>query len=218
MNRKLNIFVIAMSLALALGALSASAAQAVSSLDIGATPAIITIEELTPRKFVIGKPGEQVTVKCSVADEEATWTEANITEQTIIPSYSGCTLAGVDATIDVNSCRYTLTNTTTALLWKFDITACGAKGKIEITSAACEIEIPEQTGLSSITYANEGTGESADVKETFAITGLKTIGTSGCPKGVMGTQTTSEISGTGTMRAFRDVNGVEGAQTSVKAT
>jgi hypothetical protein len=213
----------ALTALLALGAVGVSSAQAATSgLDVGTTPthsAWLTGEQATQNKLIITSGTETVTVKCSTATFQATTADGTVNEATVTPGYGGvnaCTLGGSFATVDINSCKYTLTDTLTSLVANADV-VCPGTSKIEITSAGCTVTVGSQGPLGSVTFSNNA-GPPEHVTATLAVKNIAVTGDAGCPANLVGAHN-AELTGSITLKAFQDnAGGVEGTQVSLKAT
>jgi hypothetical protein len=137
--------------------------------------------------------------RCKSATYAGTTSSATGTRVEVLPAWSGCTaFAFVNVTRDVNGCRYVLYNTGV-----MDI-VCPAGSAMVITAFNCYITIPAQTGLKTVSYTNEGSGSSRDIKVSTSITGLKYSQESkSFPGCVTGNFTNGTIQGTTT---FKGVN------------
>jgi hypothetical protein len=189
----------------ALGAITAcSALAAAGEFTIGASPAVITGEQKTQNIFAVtNTAGSLVQVKASVATFEGTSSTASGTDLTVTATYSGVTLGGLAATVRMNGCKFTFTGTAT-LTALVDIVGCTASKTITITKGNCVISIPEQSGLSHVTFTSEGSASEMDALASVTITGIHNTQTgSECPAPGL-TSAHGSYSGTITVRAFSD--------------
>jgi len=217
-----------------MSAVAASGAQAASSLDVGVTPSVGTgeiVSAASPHTLTAGK----AVVKCEVANLEGTLTGTNVTEGTVTATYSKCKLAGTAMEVRMNGCKYTLTNTATALTLNVDVVECTTGKVIEIKSltTSCTITVKEQGPLSSVVGENVVGSSPAHIKAVANVTGIHAVfdGTE-CPEPNGTTIATSSFKGDTTLKAFADSGlGAEkeefghkfkpfadGTQTSVTAT
>jgi hypothetical protein len=204
----------------ALAAFGAPAAQAASSLDVGAAPAILEGAQVTTNVFKITNSGgvTVTTVKCTGASLKGTSTTTNVTTQLFKPAYSGCTMGGLMASVIVDEgCEYRLNSTATAQTWSADV-ACPSGETIAVVQGSCVITIPSQIGRLVVTTADEGSGSTADVLANLNVSGIAVTGGSGCPANLIGSENKGDLTGTQTIKAFRDVSGKKGAQVSLTAT
>jgi hypothetical protein len=222
MTRKIKILTTALAALFAMVAVGVSAAQAASSLDVGANPAFITaVQNLTNLPTFNFKKTQAesplTTAKCKTALLETTTSAASVTEATLEPAFSGCTLGGLTASINVNGCRYTLTNTPTAKAFNLDFTSCTKP--LEIIQGTCVVTIGNQGPLGTITMASLA-GPPKEVEATFAVKGITWSAGAGCPANINETTNAAfaELTGITKFRALVDTGGVEGAQTSLEAT
>lgn len=213
---------IALTAALAMSAIGAPGAQAASSLDIGAAPAFLT-GPLSGNKLRITGPKEEsvAVLTCTTANLDATTTFANLTEVTFAPNFGAANTCKLVtevvsvASVDVNGCNFTLTNTATTLVWKADV-VCPAGKVMEVTQGACTVTIAPQSNLEKITMATVA-GTPTHVSATFAITNMSVTGGAGCPAATQGVHT-ADLTGVQTIKAFRDEGGKEGVQVNLEAT
>jgi hypothetical protein len=157
---------------------------------------------------------ENAQVQCTQAQFEGTveGVGAQITKQdiTITATYTNhCTAFGLNATIDMNGCKYTLTGEAQpALTARVDIVGCttitGQQNHkaIEITTAGCTTTVPQQNGLSHITFTNEGAGHAESIEAHVTIQGI-TYESHGalCPGGSTITTHNGKYIGTSTFQA-----------------
>ncbi|HWO83816.1 MAG TPA: hypothetical protein VNM38_08525 [Solirubrobacterales bacterium] len=109
------------------------------------------------------------------------------------PTYSECNAFGftTSTVVTMNGCSYVYNAST------MDI-SCPGENSISVTTAACTMSIPAQTGLSSVSYANTAAAGRQAISINHNITGLKyTITKDGfaCPFGGTGTRTSGTYSG-----------------------
>jgi hypothetical protein len=151
------------------------------------------------------------TVACSTAAFEGTVTgdPSKITAEsvTLTATYSGCQAFGLAAQVRMNGCKYVVTGgqpePLTALV---DISGCTAGKQIEVNAGfgGCIATVPEQSGLSHITFKNKA-GLPEDVEVQSAVLGIK-YELHGALCGHEVTKTTSNgiYTGTATARAYVD--------------
>jgi len=182
----------------ALSAVAASGAQAASSFDVGASPAVFTGVGETGQETVLTVKSTSGTTtlnaKCTTASFEGTTQGQNVTEATVTATYGtgkgefseaqGCTVGGIKSQVIMNGCKYTITSTATAKTANVDITGCTEGKQIEIKVAAggCALKIPQQTGLASLVGSNLTAQE---VTITGKVSGIKVEqgGGASCPDG-----------------------------------
>jgi hypothetical protein len=183
---------------------TSSAFAAAGEFTIGTSPAAITAEQKVQEVITVkNTAGSPVSIKCSIATFEGTASTANTTDITLTPTYSGCTLGGLAATVKMNGCKYTLTGSAaqTAIL---DIVGCTIGKTITITKGNCTIAIGEQNNLSHFIFINEGSASEMDLLAQETVGGMKSTQTgSECPA-PGATQSDGTYSGTTTIRAFID--------------
>lgn len=179
----------AFAVAFAAMSMAAVAAQA-SQLHVNTTAgkAIITGEQTEGiaerHKFQITSAAGGPTVQCGQGHFEGTvegpqGQQITVQELTITARYTACNFLGLAATVTMNGCKYTFTNTvpTTALTQVVDITGCTpldtnqsqTKKKIEVHVPGCTLTIPEQHNLSHVVFQNQSNGH---VKANATVSGI----------------------------------------------
>jgi hypothetical protein len=182
------------ALSLALVAVFAFAAVAASSASAATDHLTLNRESSvnltgTGLGATFGTKSSAIETKCTGEHFTAS-ALANASEITVAPSYTGCTTAPFsgETPVDVESCDFVLTaNTTshnkTTTGTETDAAVglnCGdGAGRIKITAPGCTITITDTSGanavnqnLHGVTYDNEGTGETEDVKVTTTVDGI----------------------------------------------
>ncbi len=232
----------------AVGAMSMAVAASVQAAELHATTqgsAVLTGQQTQQHVFQT----QAGTVTCGTANFEGTvasqGTQVTAQEATITPTYSGCEAFGLNATVQMNGCKYTITgkantNTgaTTALTSYVDVSGCTSGKQIVVNAAGglCTATIPEQHNLSHLVYKDEGTpGTSTeDVGVDVTVSGI-TYELHGlfCPGGgATGLRHDGTYHGKATFKAFVDSPGQqqvtehghqfnkpnEGAQVGLRAT
>ena len=134
-------------------------------------------------------------------------------EQTVTPSptvttslsYSGCTFLGfIGVTVKPNECKYTFHASGTA-----DV-VCPTGKSIEFEAAGCNVKVGSQTGLTSIGYANAGTGSGRTVTVSPNVTNITYTTNSSCPGGA-GTKSTGKYeNGKTTVKGTNSKGGADG--------
>jgi hypothetical protein len=175
MIRKIKRLGLAFIAIMAMNVAASSAAQA-SELHAEGGPSVnITGQQTTQQKIQIFP---SLNIQCTTASFEGTVqgdTQSQTTAQefTLTPTYTGCTLGGLNAIIDMNGCKYTVTgNGQPALTALVDISGCTSGKTIEITAPGCTITVPEQPGLSHVTFTNIP-GPPKDLEVQFTIASIK---------------------------------------------
>jgi hypothetical protein len=216
--RKFKMLSLAMVAVLALGAIGAQAASAAFNFTAPGAGASQVIE-LTGTKItnhVFKNAGGEVT--CSTISFSGSATGPEQTQQTSIPSYSGCSAFGfAEAHVKMNGCDYLFTAPTTEpeagkYTGEPPHFICpvvgGVKQKAEITptffgASVCTQFIPEQTPTGGhVIYSNSGTaGTGMDVVVKSATTGIHYTGT-GSSCGNSETHSDGEYTGETTLRGY----------------
>lgn len=217
MTHKIKVLGLSFVAVLAMSSVAATAAQAASGLDVEATPAFITGEQLTGPtldKFTFGGG----VMLCSKSSSTITTTATKTEDVTVVPDYLECQFGGLPVHLNFNGCQYTYTGTATALVMNMDIVCPAGKDiTVQQTATGCVVTVKAQGPLSKITFSNVA-GFPPHVNAKNEITGLHYEGNASCPVGVSGTRVDGQLAGTTTLKGFKDVAGVEKAQVSVQAT
>jgi hypothetical protein len=178
-------------LVIAMIGLVASSSASAGSFDIEVNPAVLIAHSdekagggFQQHILTVPDPDGAFNVICDTAIAEGTTVGASLEEATLTPTLTGCRLSGTNAVAQMNGCKYTLTGADqpedTFLL---DITGCTAGKQIQIKSALCTIDIPEQNGLSHVVAANVG-GEGSEVTLSSTLSGITATQTgAACPGG-----------------------------------
>lgn len=124
------------------------------------------------------------------------------------PSYIGCTLGGISATVTMNGCKYTFEPTSTTepdrYMGRMGI-VCPVGGSIKISNSACTVTIEEQINLETVEFENNTTAEpkkdekwTTNIKNlTYMQTGTCSGGTGIFEGGMMGSETVKGESSVG---------------------
>jgi hypothetical protein len=195
----------------ALGVATASSAFA-AQFTFESAPAAIKGSQVAQNIFAVtNTAGGRVQVKCSVASFEGTTSTASGNELTITPEYSGCTLGGLAATVNMNGCKYTFTGESSgALTASVDIVSCTSGKTITVKKGNCTIAVGEQIGLTDVSFISQGSASEMDVLVNAAVSNIESTQTgSECPA-PGATQSCGTYSGTVTTKAFHD-NGSQSA-------
>jgi hypothetical protein len=200
--------------ALGLVVLAALAAMAVTASAASATAKFHS--ELPTHTVISGtQVGEDVfttnagTVRCKKATYSGLQSGAEAETVEVTPSYSECTAFGfVNATIDVNSCTYKFGITsTTPEPFEGHITICPNGGTITVTAFNCWVHVGQQGPLKGVTYTNEGSGKTRDIRVKVSLSGIHYVQTSksfpGCEEK---TFTNGTYTGEATVQGFSTEN------------
>jgi hypothetical protein len=167
MIRNLKVLGLALGAVFAFSAMAASSASAIDTFTVEGGGSVAVSGLSHNNKFEITGPG--TNVKCTTSTFSGTATNG-ASSLTITPTYTGkveetphgvpCTSSIGTATIDMNSCDYDLTGTTTGSDTGTDAIVsitCPANTEIVITnSTGLNLKIPAQTPTSGgVTYTNE---------------------------------------------------------------
>ncbi len=164
MIRNTKVFGIAFGAVVAISMAASTAAQAME-LHVGAGPSATITGTQTftwQNNFKLTVSGAET--KCSNAQFEGTVqggqkfpATTTAQELTVTPTYSGCLTAGLSSQIVMNGCKYTITGvhffTFSKTAW-LDFTGCTSGKSIEIKLTGCTVTVPQQTGLSHLTFSD----------------------------------------------------------------
>ena len=168
MKRRLKVVGLALVAVLAMTALSAPAAHA-ELFHFGAHGTVLA--ENVGEEELVTNAG---TVKCKTSKYTGSSATSTPGSQIVTPSYTGCTAFGfVNTTIHVGTCQLRF-NTPVKTTSTVDIINCGAHG-IVITAHNCEVTIPNQNGLSHVTWENVAGSSPHHVRARVTLTGITYI-------------------------------------------
>lgn len=166
---------------LAIGAVTASAASA-GTFKAESYPAQITGEQTTQVLFA----GVVGTWKCTGLTVQGEL-KSESSSLNLAPTYTGCSWAGVAATINMEGCTYEFTAGKTVegsenVQATMDV-RCPAGKEAKLTLAnGCTIRIPEQTELGSVTAENTATAPmGVDLQLNLSGIAYKIVNGSFCP-------------------------------------
>jgi hypothetical protein len=150
---------------LAMSAVAASGAQA-GTFESAGYPTTISGAQVTKHEITTNAG----TLKCNVATFAGSATEAS-SELTLAPTYSGCTIAGFGAAVNMNGCDYLLTalgSSGSGVAIEIHIVCPGGK-KIEITvvGTTCKISIDSQSRAGIV-----GTNNAGAIDTTINVSGI----------------------------------------------
>jgi hypothetical protein len=190
---------------LTIAAVGASAASAAVEFHSEGAPVNITGTQEGVNRFDV-QFGE---IGCSTADFNATTTVSTDTTVTLVPTFDGCTFAGVATTIDTEGCHFVLHilnfNQGTATV------ECPAGKEITVTGGTkCIVHIPSQD-MGNATFANIGTGSTREITANLGgLTSLKYTQTPGTGVGKCSSVSASDgkLTGTATFTGETDPGGV----------
>ena len=167
------------------------AALAMSSVVASMASADVITSEASSTTLTGGQEGTDVfqvhggEIKCTTVKYTGSIASNPASFATVTPTYSGCTFAGLAATVNTNGCSYKVNVTAGAGITTGTVDVVCAEGK-EITvtapsigTAKCIVHVPAQTGLTSGTAANVGTTTTREITLTIAINNIKYNQTAG---------------------------------------
>ena len=184
MTRKIKFLLLSLVAASALSGLAASAAQA-GALHVGVQPAVITgsLESgQTTALTLTSTGGSKFNSICQTHNLEATTQGLVVTELTATTTKTGCTAFGVAAQVLMNGCKDTFTGAGQPTnTWLVDIVGCTSGKSIEVRTAICTLDIPEQNGLSHAVTTSIA-GSQVTLSTTISGTTVRQTGAA-CPDG-----------------------------------
>ena len=220
MSRNLKVLGLALAAAMALTAVMASAASAVTHDPAKFTTtngATMTAGQKTQHKFTV--TGQTVT--CNTATFDGVAPGASFAEVAVTATYADCKSEplGVSASVtgfgtevgQENKCWYVLKASGGAEL------KCDGTGEVTVTAATCQVHVPAQSFASGLTYSNGktkvGEKEVADVTVAFEVKGIKGNHTDGflCPFSSGGNSETGVLEGESTVTATVEGAAVDGS-------
>lgn len=165
--------------ALGLGLLAALAVSAVAAPTASANPKFHS--EFAGIFLTGGQTGIVANVlttdlgemKCNVVNFTGTQAPMTTTTMTLKPIYDECQMAGENAVVTLNGCRYTfhLEEQTEPVEARMGI-ECPMGQELEIDTPECTITIPPQSPLKEVTFTNEGAGTTRSVIADLNVSGL----------------------------------------------
>ncbi|HEX8752683.1 MAG TPA: hypothetical protein VF731_04625 [Solirubrobacterales bacterium] len=194
---KLKVFGLAALAVFALTAVSASAAQAAPLFHVEEAPATITGEQIGTQVFNT----EEGKVECKVAKFTGTSNVTATATQELAPEYKECTAFGfVGATVNPEGCKYrfNLVEGSSPPTATVDV-VCPSGQSIKVSTLSCVVSVGSQTGLSHAVFANNGSGETRDLKVSVTVSGVAYTASSGCSK--PGSFTNGTLNGEATVKA-----------------
>lgn len=206
---------------LAMSAIGAGTALASGSLDVGASPAVITGIQGTQNKLTVtSASGASLTsVVCETSSIDATSSTASVTELTVQPTYASCTLGGLAASIAPGTCRYTLDSSSSTEPTTASVSVTSCTSTLTITQGTCVLSVAStSTKLEQVTFASVAGSSPKHVSVTLSVKKIPITGGTGCPANLQAAGLTGDLSGTLTVKAYSDSAGGEGTQVSLEAT
>jgi hypothetical protein len=179
---------------LSLVALSAAPAQAFSVFRTESAPAEITgaypKESPSEEELITFHPKSGI-VPCAGAKLHGPMSSVEVSSQTMTVELSECVFS-----VSMGGCDFVLHGS-----GKMDIAGSECATKPIEFNGLCQIRIGPQEALSTVSYANNGSGASRDVTATFAVTGIHYIQLVGSVCGGSGSFVNGELTGTITLKA-----------------
>lgn len=112
-------------------------------------------------------------MKCNVVRFSGAQGPMTTTTMTLTPNYQECKVAGENALVTLNGCRYTfhLEAQTEPIEARMGI-ECPQGEQIEIDTPECTITVPPQPPLKEVTFTNEGEGTTRAVVADLNVSGI----------------------------------------------
>lgn len=151
-------------------------------------------------------PGPSITCNQAIFEGTAQGGSPQITYQefTLMPTVTGCSALGLNATLKFNGCKFTATNTTptSSKTSVVDLVGCTSGKQVETTFPGCTVTTPEQTNISHAVGSNVGT----HIEIQLTLQGI-TFEFHGAACGAAETilTHTGDLTGKITMKAFNDI-------------
>jgi hypothetical protein len=196
----------------AVAAVSVAAAASVQAFEMHVThqgSAVITAEQ--SEQFVVTTSAGSVKCSTFTLEGEVSGAGSQITSQhsTLTPTYSGCQAFGLAATVQLNGCKYTITNKlvqhTTARTAYIDIAGCTAGLPIQVNAGfgSCILTAPQQQNISHIVFENNSS-PIEDVNANVTLTGfIYQYHGPLCPGAATEQRADGTITGRATVRTFK---------------
>ena len=214
MIRNLKVLGLALVAVLAVTAVTASAASAASFTSESAKTTV-SASQVGVQKFIV--TGLEVTCTTATFHGEIEGTSA--AGVTMTPTYTGCTakagIFNVEAKVtgfghygEANKCDYFIRAN-----GKGDL-ECPAGQEVTVDAGTCQVHIPSQTELGTITFTNGTSGGKGDITASLNLSSVTANHTDGigCPFNGSGEQATGTLTGEATVTG---TNAVGGAATGI---
>jgi hypothetical protein len=172
--KRIKILGLAVVAAMALSAVAGAASASATQFRAEEYPTTVNGTQTSIQKLT--KPGGN-SFSCSTVNTTGTLSAAAKTV-TVTPEMKSCTYAGLNATVNPNSCKYVLTSTNEAAPFTgtLDISCSKGGDSIEVLGAAgCFLKIPAQSGLAASLANDDSSIKSRNRKVTVSLnaTGVK---------------------------------------------
>ena len=166
MIRNLKVLGLALVPVMALTAVAASSASALTAFTSEKAPVQLTATQ--EGNHVFDAAGNFIT--CKKASFSGTSSSTSVATITFSGTYSECTFFGVAVTVNMNGCAYVFHAN-----GEVDVECPTGKSiifKATILGSFCEVSVGPQNGLKTATYANIGTETTREVTMTPNITSI----------------------------------------------
>jgi hypothetical protein len=186
MARILKTLGLALTTIIAMWAVGSAVAQATGPFfKTVESPATVTGTKIAGEQFIKTNAGK---TECTGSQWSATIVKQN-TSMLLKNAYSGCTLGGAGATVELNGCEFNLNlvSTSSPPTATVDL-ICPGSNEVTIKSGTCVIHIAgNQMGLKHATFTNTPNKVPPfdDIDMTLAVSGIKYTTTALCPGGAV---------------------------------
>jgi hypothetical protein len=165
-------------------------------------PATLKGEQTEPAEFTT----DAGTITCSTGSFEGKTTTTESPTQEMSLKYGGCKfLEFINVEVKPNGCSYNFHASGSV-----DVVGSSCTG-ITFEAASCKVTVPAQNGLTTIGYANQGSGTTRTIKVSPAVSGIKYNTSAGCLNGAHTGLTDGKYThGATTVKAFTSAGVQEG--------
>ena len=179
---------------LAMSALVASSASA--QFEAETVPVTVTTSSNSMQKFAVAVG--QTPIECTTLKSKGTQSVTPSTTFTTHPEYSNCeTFLGQEVTVNTTGCNYVFHVSKGSTSGTTDVECEAGKTIVITVGSICTYTIGTQTGLSSVSFKNTGSGTTREIIVEPNVTGIKSTLTTNdffCPTPGSGTYTGNSVS------------------------
>jgi phosphate-selective porin len=203
MIRNVKTLALAVVAILAVSAMAAQAASA-AAFNSEAAETTLTGSQTTTNEFSVTSG----IVKCSKAEFDGTQVGTTAEMVVVHPSYSGCKLAGIAATVNTTGCNYTFektTGNTTEGIIADVVIECEAGHDISVTKEGCTVTVPGGQTLAHVKITNSSPETDVTINATVAGITYEEIG---APCASPGHHTNGTYTGSATIEGINKATSV----------
>jgi hypothetical protein len=156
-------------------------------MGMEAEHAVLTVSSNTTQKFAPKAGGSAIeckTIKIDGATIQSEFTAVETVE--FEPTYSECaSFLGAAVSVKSNGCKYVLRLASEKTSGTTDVECPAGKSLEFVVGALCTYAVGSQTGLSTVSYANTGSGATREIAASPNLTGVTSTKTGSfvCPAG-----------------------------------